>query len=417
MIKKTFFIFSLILGINTLLAQESKISFFKENEITVLEKKIKQNIKLKTKSFKGSDYAKEKKRTVKNITEYFSQALEDSIYVHNPYFEAKVLRVVENIYKANPELKNPNNIFLLNRSFTPNAACFGIHTYEFNLGLFALIENDDELAFIICHEMAHQYLKHLEKKIEDRNNTFNNDELERKVTALKKIDGPKSSKAIKILKNIATDLSDKSREFEIQADSLGLIYYQKTMYNPKAPNTLLQKLGTLEERLFSHKINWKQTFGIDYKGYVNTNTMFKKRVIDADFKIDKDSIRTHPHTKTRIQKLGLENQHIEIENKLNQEQIKAYSSLGEIHFSLVKPFYIYTLLHEKFPNENNHTNRLIELIDEIYKRKKNHTLGKYIPPFINNYSKEKIYNDIIHFLYESELQQLKNIQIYLKQKL
>lgn len=408
-------VWSLIVNAQQL--KTSEISFLNKGEIKGVEEMIKANSKDKIKSFKGESYGSEKKAVVKNISKYFEHILEDSVYIHHPYFENRIEKVLGNIYKYNVSLNNPNRILLLRNQYTPNAASYGINVFEMNLGLFTLIDTDDELAFILCHELAHQYLKHLERQVEDKENSLNSDELKRKTNAIKKSNGPKSSKAIKLLKEISANLSEKSREFEIEADSLGMVYFQKTEYSLPKALSILQKMGTLEERLYAHKINWKETYNVDYTGYVNKNTMFKKRVIDADFKIHEDSVRTHPDIDLRIEKLGFSPKTLVDKQGLTEQQIVAFLSLGNQHKELEKSFYIYSFLHESFPEESKYILGLLAVIDEVYDCKKQHTLGKRIPSFINNYSKEKIYNDIIHFLHEVELQELMDMKTFLKQKL
>lgn len=414
--KKFTLIFFLIINYFNVFSQEKNIEFYNSNELYSFKKELKSTIKEKNKSFKKTSYSKDKKKATKKIVTYFNYALEDSLYFHHKYFNEKIQSVLQNIYKYNPKIKENQAKFLINRNFTPNAASYGVNIFEVNLGLFTLTENDDELAFILCHEIAHEKLNHLEKGIENKKEVLTSDVLKDKTNAILKTNGSKSSRAYAIIKETEYNLSKKSIQYEVEADSLGFIYFNKTNYDPQAAASVLQKMGTLEERLFSHKINWKETFGSDYNGYINKSTLFKKRVIEEDFKFLEDSLRTHPDIDQRLKNLNFDPITLD-QNKINKEQVLAFLSIACLSRDVVKPFYIYCLLHEKFPENKTYTNKLIELIDLVYTRKKNHVLGKYVPAHINNYSKEKIYNDIIYFLHNSELKELKEIKTFLNQKL
>src|SRR5690606_22158221 len=54
----------------------------------------------------------------------------------------------------------------LSRDTAPNAFSLGDGNFVFNLSLLNRLENEDELRFIIAHELAHYQLDHLKKRME-----------------------------------------------------------------------------------------------------------------------------------------------------------------------------------------------------------------------------------------------------------
>jgi predicted Zn-dependent protease len=69
--------------------------------------------------------------------------------VLNPY----VQRVFDHIRQANPQL--PPVQLVLSRNPEPNAHAVGNSTVMLNVGLLGRLENESQLAYILCHELAH----------------------------------------------------------------------------------------------------------------------------------------------------------------------------------------------------------------------------------------------------------------------
>lgn len=95
---------------------------------------------------------------------------------------------------------------------------------------------EDEIAFVLCHELSHYLLKH---------NIKNQEHKIKKLSELKKnLKGSKSQSAtLKTLDDFLTDYYTFSQKNELQADSLGTILYLNTGYNP---SMIIRSLSNLQ---------------------------------------------------------------------------------------------------------------------------------------------------------------------------
>ena len=146
------------------------------------------------------------------------------------------------------EVLSRNNIdskgykILLSKDSEVNAANLGNGIVVLNYGLFLDVENEDELVFVISHEIGHQYLNHVKKEIENFAKISTSKEVLLKTKEIRNQKYLKSTSAINLLKSISYQNYNKRRKKEIEADSLGFIFYKKTSRNQNSAISLLEKL-------------------------------------------------------------------------------------------------------------------------------------------------------------------------------
>lgn len=209
------------------------------------------------------------------------------------------------------ELLTKNNIsavgykLLLSRDFQANAYNTGDGTIVVNYGTFLTVDSEDELVFIIAHEMGHQQLSHVKNDIATFARLSTSEEIITKTRDIRRQKYGKATMATDLLKSISYQNYSQRRAREIEADSLGLIFYNKTLRNPKAGITILEKLDAADDEKDSLTVaDYKFIFdSADFKVkdryFEEEVTLFKK--YDRDGRINIDSLKTHPDCTTRIQ--------------------------------------------------------------------------------------------------------------------
>lgn len=305
---------------------------------------------------------------------------------------------------------NPNDYkVLLSKDSEVNAANVGNDMFIVNYGLFLCVENEDELMFVLSHEIGHQYLNHVWKGIESYARLKTSKEIQDKTKEIKKEKYGKAAKANDLLKNIIYKNYKQSRKKEIEADSLGLALYSKTLRNPKAAVNILAKLDLVDTEKDSltvddyRSIFEQNGFKVKEKYFQQEESLFTK--YDGEKRFQIDSLKSHPDCPTRI-KL--------ITNLIKSPKLDGFTSSKEFdeikqHSVNQNLFNMYsgknygmslyeTLKLYKNDKANEFYRKMIWLnLLEIQKSRANYTINKYVPSYDNKYNTDSL-NRFVTFL-------------------
>lgn len=299
------------------------------------------------------------------------------------------------------EILMKNNIkaeeykILLSKNSEINAYNTGDGTVVINYGLFLAVENEDELVFVICHEIGHQHLNHVKTEIEAFTRLSTSEDIIAKTKEIRKQKYGKATKASDLMKSIRYQNYSKRRKKEIEADSIGLAFYKKTLRNPKAAINILAKLNDADLESDSlivadyKKIFEKNGFIAKQKYFDEEKSLFSKYDYSKEMKVD--SLKSHPDCTTRI--------------KLIEKHI--HNTLGESfsspqHFLDIKKNSAYQNLFNLFSSErygislyealklykNNDEDAVLKKIIylnliKIYDSRVNYTINRYVPSHDN----------------------------------
>ena len=112
---------------------------------------------------------------------YLVSGIDLGYYLYDPEIDRYFQNILKEIFKNNPSIPASEVRLLWSKSFSPNAASFGEGSITLHIGLTAKLENESQLAFIICHEIAHYLLNHSNKSMEDELDQLNTKEVLAKV--------------------------------------------------------------------------------------------------------------------------------------------------------------------------------------------------------------------------------------------
>lgn len=347
--------------------------------------------------------------------------IEDSLFIFDKRMDKMIQNILSEIYLSNQQIDPANFYFFINRSPVPNAACYGNGVFTIHNGLFELIENDDELAFILCHEIAHYLLNHSELAMKEYLDKINSKETKKRIREIYKQKYGKFSKASEFFKDLNYNLYHNSREAEIQADSLGFELFKNTKYNEVSAIEILQKLNFDNKSIFSFSIEIKKYFNLKNYPFKDSwldkeeNTLFNLSESANDYALEKDSLKTHPDIPIRIEimKKSLGNKTKE-NTKNNSEKLKEFMILNSIGASINNNSLDMTLYLLISNFENNRIDNFTFhyymglFLKKLYILKSNHSIGKYITP-ISPFSEEKSLNTIKLFINNLELKNIRKI--------
>ena len=98
--------------------------------------------------------------------ELISSLMKSSRLVAEPDAHAYLQKILDRIVSVNEELKPLEVRLVFSRDSWVNAYSVGEGTLIVNAGLLIRLKNEAELAFVLCHELAHYYLDHSAKSIQ-----------------------------------------------------------------------------------------------------------------------------------------------------------------------------------------------------------------------------------------------------------
>lgn len=308
----------------------------------------------------------------------------------NSYLDGLLKEV---LVKNNIDSKNYR--ILLSRNSEINAYNTGDGTVVVNYGLFVELDNEDELVFVISHEIGHQYLNHVKNGIESYARQSTSQEVIKKTKEIKSEKYGRAGKAFDLLKSLRYGSYKERRKKEIEADSIGLIFYAKTMRSSKAAITVLEKLDISDIERDSLIIDdykaifEKNGFTMKQKYFEQEESLFTK--YDKEKRFDVDSLKSHPDCSTRIKliKEYLNNKFEGVSSKSKGfDDIKKnsyYQNLINLYNEERYGISLYEALKIYKNDQNDEMLRNIIYINlvKIYDSRKNYTINRYVPAHDN----------------------------------
>lgn len=216
-----------------------------------------------------------------------------------------VQEVFTKVMAANKNL--PAARLVVVKSPVENAFALGDGTILVNVGLLSKLENESQLAFVICHELGHIYFEHMQKGIKEHFDTYYNKNFLKEYKKIVKEEYNMNAKLNSLLQNTSLNKLYHKRTHEQQADSLGYVLLSRTGYDVSQVYTALQLLDRIDEPYSSEKINFNRYFGCAQSSHLFAEKPKKAASIFAvepekpkAYELS-DTLKTHPDCEKRMQ--------------------------------------------------------------------------------------------------------------------
>ena len=330
-----------------------------------------------------------KEAYTKELYDYYDARYESSVkrlehghYLLHKDIDTYLEKIKKTIADANPGYDFASVKILIARYTWPNAFSVGDGTIAINIGLMEQLENESELVFVICHELAHYFLNHADRKFLQRYNTLNSDEFKEKIEQIEKDEYYQTTKLKALLKaNIYSERSH-SREHEYEADSLGLDLYIKCKFNFNNVVKTLNLLDKLNDKDYDTTLNVYSLFKVDSVKYATSSLAITDEV-DKDA-LDDDLALTHPECMQRIEALKKRNlpttsdkevdsvYFIKVVQMLRRDKVNSYIDFGELDKALLDN------LSKKSGgnNEQEVNSSIIIIMEQLVSKRKDHRLSE-----------------------------------------
>ncbi len=340
----------------------------------------------------GSNYKKDYQEIYEARFKEVAGLLQSSRSVTDPVAHNYLQSILKKILDANPELKSKETRLLFSRDWWPNAFSMGEGTLVVNAGLMVFLDNEAELVFVICHELAHFYLDHSNKAIKKNVETYNSVAFQNELKRLSKQEYGAGKQLDEMIKKHEFGNRRHSRENETEADRYAFMFMKNTGYDCNRIKTCLQLLDKVDDSLLYKSVDPELTFNF-------SNYPFKKKWIQKESAIfsqmsnddspltkkERDSLKTHPDCAVRI--LHLE------DSILKTRQGEKFITNKTLFGQLKKDFFV-EMAEQQFKSNNLSRNLYYSLqmlqvgestsyamfaiardLNIMYESQKNHKLG------------------------------------------
>lgn len=363
-----------------------------------------------------NDYLKKRDNIVKEVsTEIAQLAIPDAILL--PFLE----KVHKEIIAENPFLKNTQVILLANP--TPNAYSIGNGTFVVHVGLLAGLENEDQLAFVLCHEIAHYVLAHTTKDIEEQVEQLNSKAFKEKIKKLEALEYNRSEQIEAAFQNMIFNNRYHSRNHERQADSLAYYLYTRTKYETRQSERLMEVFGNIDEPFRDSIIHFDTRFGCPQQPFY-ANWLAKdngsiwedaQKAVNEAKKVYRDSISTHPDWQKRLLwlraliKIVPQPKSITTKNDINYaniryqaaiESVAAWASFGRYD----RVLFLALQYQNVYPECHYFKEMECWALYQLYQYTKNHEEAKVLAQSADKYPEK--YNQFLDFLNTLRMKEL-----------
>lgn len=424
MLLKTILHTFLFLCFCSLLSAQQNPFYTFQTDDTILKKSWVQSVRL----VKTSWLSKVKPSLKKDYEEIYKTHFEQiektiggksTVTAKEPY--QYLQQVLSKIVKANPVLKTDELRIFFTRDWWPNAYSMGDGSIAINAGLMVHMQNEAELAFVLCHELAHYYKSHTLQSVDNYITITNSPEFQKKLKELSKQQYGVNKELEKLSLNLIFNSRHHGRSRETEADMQAFSFFKNTGYNANGIVSLLQLLDTVDKATVFPKLNVQAM--LNFEGYP-----FKKKWIQEESAIfskmntqtveDKareiDSFKTHPDCSVRIAALK--------DSVASQNSGKDFL-VDENYFQKLKEELLLEMIEHTYQSDNlsrnlyynllllqqqKHTNLAAYLIsrdlNKLYEQQKKHKAGLLVDTENKFYAAD--YNQLLRMLNRIRLDEM-----------
>jgi Zn-dependent protease with chaperone function len=376
----------------------------------------------------NTQYAKDYKEIYDDQFKEIGNLLQSTRSVTAPKAHNYLQSIVQKIVAANPELKETDVRVIFSRDWWPNAYSLGEGTITINAGLMIFLDNEAQLVFVLCHELAHYYLQHTSKAIKKYVETIHSESFKNEIKRLSKEQYRVNHQLQILAKSLAFDSRQHSRDNEAEADMQAFNFMKKTGYDCNAIKTSLELLDKIDDSSFYKHLDVEEVFKFsEYpfkKKWIQKESAIFSQLDENDSPLspaEKDSLKTHPDCSKRIllltdsiEKIGSAGKKFLVDEKIFNELKKDF--FAEIieqcyrNDNLSRNLYYSLLLLQGNENIPLAVYSVVRCFNDIYENQKNHTLGLMID--LENKVYPNDYNLLLRMLNRLRLEEIAALNYY-----
>lgn len=359
----------------------------------------------------------------KTIFKALNEEIKEGQMVYHPVISPVLERVLKRIKTSNPVVPDGIQIMLV-RENIPNAYTLGDNTLFVNMGLLYYLENEDQLAGILSHEISHLVLLHSIKSL-----TYNyrkNKESVANVKEIRQAETGRADRALDVLRKSIYKEGKIERKYELQADSLGFILARNAGYSKSAlleALEIIDRNDTIDHGDLSIE-NYKRFFDLPAQKF-NDKWLDMEDFTSYNYgaytpKFDEDSVSSHPKVEERIKYLV--NTFPELADRKNTAVAGAFADmknaaeserLTNLYYNerYGEALYLSLLYLQKNPGDAFYRKWLGINLQKIYEARRDYQLNKYLDR-VSPKEQSESYIRFLNFMWNLKPEEIKHFADY-----
>lgn len=326
---------------------------------------------------------------IREAREVVLSRLEHGHYVKNDSMETNLKRIFNQICTAN-ELELLPVILISDDPFV-NAGVNIIGVFEFTMGLLTQVRTEDELAWVVGHEIAHHMNYHAAEVIYDFYNLDVEELQTKEFTRI--VQGRGTLEGLKAMQSATYTLQRNRRNREILADSLAMVYLKQAQFDFRGGAAILSQMGY--RYLNQEPSGYAVLQGLFSPKYPPMGYWFEPRLPAYDRHpggfFNKDSVATHPDLQDRLSRLQLV---LQLKDSLPERPMQygpngIFSQLVESAYSsnsFEACLYLALLGRLRYPEDPFYTTKIGQIFLDLYEAKDDRNSGDPIYRYVDYFT-------------------------------
>ena len=344
-------------------------------------------------------------------------------YIFDPRFSSYTDSIVQLISASNPDIPG-DLLFYISRNISLNASSFGDKTFAINLGTYYYLDNEQQLAALIAHEIAHLLFDHKREVLLARYQASLN-EAKNSVKEIKRSKYGRGGKALERYRELLYADGVMNQRQEYEADSLGYELYRRTGFSPVEYITvyqLMEKFDTISPIGVTTE-TYRKYFDIPELSFreewLKSEDFSRYEYSNYKDRLHPDSISSHPELTARIDKLKTNFPELKADadttlkastSFLTLSRAAGYERLQSLDYNEDYGVGLYLCLLGLQHNDPDTTylkSYLGKFLKKISDARANYTLNRYVDR-VDPTNQSESYQQFLNFLWNMKLTELKS---------
>jgi Zn-dependent protease with chaperone function len=274
----------------------------------------------------------------------FLNLLKNGKLIYAGELHRHVQKIMDEVASTAPDQRNIR-VFIV-RDESANAFNMGGGSIFIHLGLLRRFTSDSELAFVLGHELGHDYLEHYHDKTIESAELTVNDSINKRIKEIRRMAYGRVSELNELLVPWLLSSKAKSRDCEYAADQFGMERLKNTSFDQTSFHNVFTILDDADKEMDSTLFDFGKLFFLDqieddFTRALKLNTQSSLGSFNVEKDTLEDLLRTHPFGSQRKQELA-DQLNLKIDETTKRPVDKEYK-----HFrSLAEHEVIAGLLHD-----------------------------------------------------------------------